>query len=182
MDKPTDAPEVLETPETQEPETPAEPVTAPEEPELTKEEIAELKAKAAKADDLEGKNKQLFERLQKAKTAAPTSNIDPLDAVALAKSNVAEEDIDEVIEFAKFKKVSVRDALKDKTLQRIIADNVETRRTANATLTKGGARGAAEVSGEDLLAKAERGDEVDLSDDNARKIFKTRIARKLGKK
>lgn len=131
--------------------------------------------KAAQVDELEAKNKKLFERLKK----APLDNdLSALDAVAMVKADVHDDDIEQVIEFAKFKKLPVREALKQPLLQSMLKDSVEMRRTAQATTVKGGTRIAATPKPEDFLAKAERGEIVD-SDEGMKGIFQARLARKF---
>lgn len=174
-----DAPEVLETPE-EEKETPE----TPEEETLTAEQIAELKAKAAKADELESKNKQLFERAKKAetaKTAVPSKDDDALstrDVLYLAKADIHEDDVNEVLEYAKKMGVSVADA--HKHYKPILAERAEERKTAAAAHTRGAARGSSKVAPEDVLRKAERGEVLDSADD-MRAIFAARQARRIQK-
>lgn len=153
---------------------------------LTAEQITELREKAAKADDLEGKNKQLFERVKKAEAAKaeakPAENINNLSAkdfLALTQAGVTAEDFDEVERVAKILGKPLTDALQDKTLKSILKERADERKTAEATHTRGGARGTSKTADADILAKAERGEMVD-SEEGMQAIFKARIAKKLG--
>lgn len=171
----TDAPEVLETP--------ADPEPTPEPETLTPEAIEELKAKAAKADELEAKNKQLFERAKKAeeKKPEPTEGLTAKDALTLAKADIHEDDIEDVLSWAKFKNIPVADALKDPTMKTTLSIRAEERRSALATQT-GSGRGAQKVAGEDLLRKAELTGEVPDTAEGMNAIFEARQARRFPKR
>lgn len=175
MEPNQDGTEVLETPV----DTGEGAVETPIEPELTAEQIVELKEKAAKADELEEKNKKLFERAKKAEAgkSKDLGDLSQKDLLFLAKSDIHDEDVETVLDWARFKKIPVTDAHKE--LKSVLSLRTEERRTADATHTAGGARGSSKVSGEDLLAAASRGEEVDLTDENAAEIFRARLARKL---
>lgn len=152
-------------------------------------------------ESLQEKNKKLFARAKKAEgfelkdgkwlkkpeavveTPKPApSNQDNLslqDSRALNK--VEDEDVDDVIEYAKFKNISVADALKTPTLSALLATKAEERRTAAAAHTRGGARGSSKVSGEDLLRKAKLTGEVPTSDEGMQELFIARRAQKVAK-
>lgn len=108
-----------------------------------------------------------------------TGDLSQKDVLYLAKADVHEEDLDSVLEWATLKKIPVSQAKTE--MQPILDKRTEERRTAAATNTKGGARGTSEVSGEDLLAQAQRGEEVEMTEENATKIFQARLARKTAK-
>lgn len=166
----TDAPEVLETPEG---EAPKEEETIS----LTKAEADELRRKASERDELESKNKQLFERAKVAEGKAK-EKVDGLTVEdVLALQGVHEDDLSTIKEWADFKKVSLAEAKKSPTVKQMLALNAEERRTAEATQTRGGARGGSKVSGEDLLAKAERGGDLPDSDEGMAALVAARQAR-----
>lgn len=176
MDDITDAPEVLETPA--EHETADQPVSPDAAPELTAEEqVASLQKEKS---DLEKKNKQLFERAKKAEAAVPKEDgITAKDTLALVGAGITiEEDIDEVVAFAGYRKVSVVEALKDKTLQSILTERKEERKTASASNTKS-ARGTSKATGADLIERARSGGEIPESDID--KLTEARIALKKAK-
>lgn len=160
----TDETEVLETPVENAEET-------VETPELTAEHIAELKAKAAKADDLEEKNKQLYERAKKAeakKTDVPSQELSTKDVIFLAKANVHEDDLDEVLDWAKFKKISVSKA--HEQLKGVLASKDEQRKTAAAANISPARRSATKVTDDVILERASRGELPENEDDIARLI------------
>lgn len=77
-----------------------------------------------------------------------------MDVIALSKANIHEDDMQEVIEYAKFKKISIADALKSNVIISSLKKSVEERETAEAT-SSGKTRPAnAAPSGEKLLEKA----------------------------
>lgn len=159
----------------------------------TAEELKELREKAAKVDDIEADNKQVYERLRKLgydkdgkpipkrKVEADTSvpALTPQDVLVLTKANVHEDDLETVMEYAAFKKITLSAALKDSTLKTILNGNEEVRKTAEATITRGGPRGTADVTGESLLQKAEQTGEVPTDTVGMNKIFLARQERRL---
>lgn len=171
MENDQDVPVVLETPE-----EPVEEQTVEETPEApqTDEEKEQLKAKVA---ELESKNKQLYERAKKQKEVAKEDGLSNKDVLFLAKADIHQDDLDEVLDWAKFKKVPVNEAYKQ--LKDTLDVRAEQRKTAAATQTRGSARGASKVSGEDLLTKAERTNEVPDTDEGMAELFKARLARRF---
>jgi hypothetical protein len=160
-----DAPEVIETPESE-----VETVETPEED--TEEVITKLKREK---DELEEKNRKLYARLKKEDAPkVKETELSSKDLLFLAKVNIHEENLDEVLEWAKFKKISVSEAY-GQLKSKLEADE-EMRKTASVTQTKGGARGVSKVSGEDLLSKAQRTGEVPDSDEGMNAMFAARQA------
>lgn len=151
-----DGQEVLETPE--------EELDLEEAEQLTAEELSELRAKAAKADELEEKNKQLFERVKKGEQKVPSkdSEIANKDILYLAKADINEDDVNEILEWSKFKKVSVKEA--HEALKPMLSVRNEQRKTAAATNTNTSARGGSKIDGATLLQNASAGK---LPDDDA---------------
>lgn len=176
-----DAPEVLETPdevaarEADEAAKAAEEAASAATEETADEKIARLETEKA---DLESKNKQLFERTKKAK---PSDGLTVMDGLTLAKADVHEEDLDTVTQWAKFKGVSVSEALKDKDLKVVLDTHQEERRTAQATTT-GSGRGSSKVTGEQLLDAARRTGEVPETDEGMAKLAAAREAALTRKK
>jgi len=160
-----DGQEVLETPEEVAEEAEEETPEADEAETLRKEKA-----------ELEAKNKQLFERVKKAeKKDEPSIELTAKDALTLAKANISEDDVDELLQYANFKKMSVSEALADPVMKGIIATKEEQRRTAEATISRGGARGSS-VTPEDHLRKAELTGEITDIDAITRARMDRRIA------
>lgn len=177
-----DEPQVLET-EVEVREVPVEDETPEEEPvelevieddDQTDEEREELQRKIA---ELEKKNRQLFERAKKQEVKREEPALSAKDLLALQGASVSEDDLDEVIDFARYKKVSISEALKTQTLKTILAERAEERRTAQATETKS-PRGIAKQTGEDLLRKAEATGEVPLTQKGLEDLVMARLMRK----
>ena len=166
-----DGSEVLETTET---EAEAVETTEAADEAPTAEEIAELRTKAAKADELEAKNKQLYERAKKAETAtkaepqASQNGLSTKDVVYLAKADIHDDDVDEVLDYAKLKGISVGKA--HEFLKPILAVRTEQRATASAANTSSVRRGASKATGETLLENAKAGKLPDSDDDIARLV------------
>lgn len=127
---------------------------------LSADEIAELKAKAAKADELEAKNKQLYERAKKAETkeVPQEGTLSPADLLAVMKADVHEDDMERVERFAKMEGISIREALKSDELKAILSIRAEQRATAAGANVSNVRRGPTKISDEVLLDKAAKGD------------------------
>lgn len=134
-------------------------------------------------ETLQEKNKRLFERAKKAEAEAkllkaerlkreeqakvpqppvetPSKKQDgltALDAIAIAKANIHEDDVEEVVRWAKYNNITIKDALKDKTMQTILRDKEEIRSTANATSTGAARRNTSKPSPESILENAAKG-------------------------
>lgn len=166
--------QVLETGES----TDTAAVETPEEEQVTlsKAEADELRRKADERDELEKKNKQLFERAKKKDAASPQDGLTNKDVLYLAKTDIHADDLDEVVEMARLKKVDVKQA--HEFMAPILAKRAEERTTAQATHTRPSARGSSQESPEDFLMKAERGETVE-SNEGMQAIFQARAARRL---
>jgi len=96
-----------------------------------------------------------------------------LDIISLTKADINEEDIPEVLEYAKFKKITVQEALKSGVIKSLLAEKIEQRNTADATNVKTARKAVSKVSGEELLDKAKKGEMPDDPSD----IIKAQIAK-----
>ena len=114
-------------------------------------------------------------------TKIDTSAMSPQEIIALGKADLPAEDVEEVIEFAKLKKITVVEALVAPMMKTYLEDKAEKRRTAEAA-ESGGGRGTNKVDGVALLAKAEATGEVPDTVEGMQGLFGARINRKLGKK
>ena len=140
-------------------------------------DVEEIKSKLSKAEELANNYKIRAEKAEKlAKTTQKVENksdISTSDVIALVKANVAEEDIKEVQDFAKFKNISVSEALKLSTIKTLLAEKDELRKTANATNVANAKRSPAKVSSETLLNRAVKG-EMPESEEDIVTIIKAR--------
>jgi len=133
----------------------------------------------AKAIEEEGRRKRLEKKLEKAKEQklaeqeVKTSNeLGGKDLFALVKAGVSEDDVDEVLEYAKFKNVSVTDALKSSVVSTMLREKAEMRRSAEVAYSGSGRTGTAKVTDETILKKAEDGS---LSDDDIERLAAIRL-------
>jgi len=168
--------EQAETPTQQ--ETAAE--TAEETPKISEEEIAELKKKAElaenykkRAEKAENENKEF----KKASKKAPSQDeLTSRDVLYLAKADIHDDDLQEVLDWARFKGVTVADA--HKQLKPSLDMRQQERLTQLATQAGRSMRGSNKTSGEDMLRKAEKTGEIPDTEDGLRALAEARLARK----
>lgn len=142
--------------------------------ELSEAKFSSLRSEKEKADELAGNYKTRAEKAEgrfskkdgsegengdggKApkKPSEEGTQLSQKDWLLLAKADVNEEDIDDVVEFAQFKKLSIADALKSSVLKSILADKAEVRKTAEAT-AKSSARPSGHKPTDDQILQAAR--------------------------
>jgi len=148
-----------------------------EDVETLKKEIATLKAQK---EHFKKKAETKVETKVETKEEATvhSQDISQKDYLLLAKSNVDLEDVDEVIDFAKYRKISIAEALQNTTLKAILSDSKEKRQTALATQTSG-TRKTNSPSFEALTEKAKKGD---ISESEIDKLVALRMEAKVNKK
>lgn len=149
--------------------------------EVEEEVVEEADERDAKIEALEKENKTL--KIQKAKNREksekkveekPTEDISTKDLYSLMSAEVVEEDVSEVVDYAKFKGISVAEALKTETIKSILEGKKEARNVAQATNTGSSKKGTSSVSGEDILANANKG-KLPESDEDFAKLAQARI-------
>ena len=129
--------------------------TTPEEPEES-ESSEEIIAR------LEKENKTLKIQKAKAREKAPaTKTIDgeipQSDLIAILKADVSQEDIPEVIDYAKLKGISVAKALETGVVKAILKESAEKRKVANATNTGKARPSSSKLSDTELLSNSKKG-------------------------
>lgn len=134
------------------------------------EEKEQLKAELAKAKRM---LKQKEKKLDK-KQDVVESSLSTKDNYALLQANVHLDDVDEVLEFAKYKKISVAEALKTNALKNILRDSADARKTQEATATGNGRRAPKQTSGTVILNDAMRGN-LPKTDDDISKLVEARF-------
>ena len=146
-------------PEPQNPEGQPEPQSGDEQ--LTPEQIADLKKKAdassqnfERAKKAEAKAKELEGKLN---VPSQEGQLTPKDYLALTEHKVSSEDFDEVVRVSKILGKNLTETLKDRTMQSILTERVEERRTAQATQTGQQRRGGSQASPESLIEAARQG-------------------------
>ncbi len=148
--------------------------------ETLKEQNKKLFARAKKAEGFEFKDgkwvKPVVEKKPEPKIE-PSQELSAKDALLLAKANVDIEDVDEVVDFAKYRKITIAEALQNNTLKAILTDSQEKRKTALATQTSGTRKTTAPTI-EALTEKAQKGE---LSESEIDKLVELRMEAKLNK-
>jgi hypothetical protein len=142
-------------------------------PETTESEEVDWKAEAEKAKaDYQAQKIRAEKAEKKAKEPKVEPKVEPTnpgisskDTIALINAKVHEDDVDEVIEYSKFKKISIAEALKSGVIKASLSEKEELRNTANATNTGKTRSGSSKVSGENLLDKARKTGEVPDSEE-----------------
>jgi hypothetical protein len=155
----------------------------------TEETIEEVKARLEdekkarlKAEDIAKNQRIRAEKAEKGnkipKEAPATNNALSLkDTTAIINAKVHEDDIEEVVEFARFKKIPISEALKNPIMIATLDQRSEQRNTAIATNTGSGRRGSPKVSDETLLSNANSG-KLPESDDEIARLMKAKQGRK----
>lgn len=150
--------------------------TQEEETSEEEESVEDLKAKLQKLEEERENQKKRAEKAEKAAKQAKSStqqeSLSSSDLLFLAKSDIHDDDIDELQNLAKTNGISLKEAYGK---YKAYFDTMnEQRKSAEVAHTKGGARGANKVSGEDLLRKAESGKGVPESDNEMRALAEAR--------
>lgn len=138
------------------------------------EEIA--KNQRIRAEKAEQELKALKKPVQTEKETPKNDNISFRDIRAL--QDVADEDVDEVINFAKFKGISIAEAKASPVIQTLLKTNTETRKTAQATQVKTNGRSFSKSNDDKILEDFENGimpeDPTELSKARYNAILKKR--------
>lgn len=142
------------------------------------EDIESLKAELAKATELANNQKIRAEKaegkLKTVKVEAPQSkskgDLGSKDLYALMEAKVPQDDIDEVIDYAKFKGVSIQEALKTSFVKSTLSEKAEQRRIAESTNVGNTRRNSGKVSDDTIMSKASAGEMPDNDDDMMRLI------------
>jgi hypothetical protein len=108
--------------------------------------------------------------LVKKEEAIPTLSLK--EQLAIVKADVNPEDIDEVIDFASYKKISVIDALKHPVVKNLLQEKDEFRKSAKASHTSN-KRPSGKVTDETILQNASKG-VLPESDEDMERLFNAR--------
>lgn len=149
---------------------------------LTPERLVEIKKKAELADAYkvraEKAEKELKRTQKETKMPEKEHTLSTRDTIALIDAKISAEDFDKVVDWANFKKISVSDALKDKTLQVVLRENAEERDTANATTIKGGS-GFKKETPEEIVRQAKQ--RIPETDEEIEKLAEANYQLKMRK-
>jgi hypothetical protein len=171
-----DGSEVQETTE----EVAEETTNETQEEELTPEQIADLKKKAEvssqnfeRAKKAEADLKEARKKLQEGNTAENKAEVlSTKDVLYLAKADVHEDDVNEVLEWSKFKKISVQEA--HKQLKGTLEVRAEQRKSAETANISNVRRGPTKVTAETLLENAKAG-KLPENDEDIRKLMEAQF-------
>lgn len=149
------------------------------------EDIEDLKARLAKAEELANNYKIRAEKAERKPEKAETTKVAPkkssdlstLDIIAISKADIEPEDVEDVVEYAKFKGISVTEALKTPVIQTTLSQKKEMRQTALATSTGSTRRGTSQISDSQLLANAAKG-VLPESDADIERLAQLKVFRK----
>jgi len=131
-----------------------------------------------------GAQKDHWRKLAQTKNDAPEDStakgdLSSKDLLSVMRANVHDDDLDEVIEFAKFKGISVSEAMNNDVVKTILSNNVEFRKTANTANTANARKGAQKVSGDTLKANLSKG-EVPSTPEESEALYWARRGGKRG--
>lgn len=147
--------------------------------EKVKEANAQLYARTKKAEGFElvdGKwiKKQEPTTDKKKDATDSEKGLSQTDIIYVAKADIHEEDLEEVLTYAKNNKVTVKEA--HQYLKPILDVKAEQRKTAEGASTGGGKRGSSKLSDEALLAEAEKG-KLPESDEDMKRLTSLQLKR-----
>ena len=95
------------------------------------------------------------------------------DLIAIMRSDVPEDDIDDVREYANMKGISIKEALGSNVVKSILSDKAEQRNVASASNTGPSKRTSNTISDEQLVKNAASG-KLPESDEDMRRLIKAR--------
>lgn len=150
------------------------------EPEETVEELRERLAKAEEVANNQRIRAEKAEKVAKAKPPVTANDLNSKDLVAIMNAKVPEDDIDEVVEYAKYKKTSVSEVLKDPIMKATLDLRSEERNTAIAANTSSSRRGVNKVSDDALLSNALRG-KFPEGDNDIDRLMRAKMLQNKGK-
>lgn len=152
--------------------------------EVVNTEEVEVETPAVETEDeseedveaIKAQNRKLFERAKKAEAEARAlkaqkveksvdsvpsekqEGLSSMDTIALIGAKVTvKEDIDEVVDYARLKGITIEEALNTNVVKTILRDKAEQRQTAEATNTSTARRGSSRPSDETILDNASKG-------------------------
>lgn len=135
------------------------------------EEIAENQR--IRAEKAEKKVKGVETKPEPVETKTNAPELSAKDLYAMMEAKIPQADIDDVLEYAKFKNIPVSEALSTSAVKAILAEKQESRSVADASNTGTVRRGSSKISDETLLAKASKGELPD-NDDDLRRLIRLR--------
>lgn len=96
------------------------------------------------------------------------------DSFALAKANVEEDDIEEIADYAKMKKISITEALKTNFVKNLLSEKTEYKKSQEASTTTNAKRGTPKITDDVILENARKGKLGD-SEEDIKALFRARM-------
>lgn len=153
--------------------------TTEEVEEVVDEKTIELEKERKARKDTELRAKKAEDELKRLKAQSekkePSNELSNKDVLFLAKADVHEDDLDTVLEWAKFKNISVAEA--HKQLKTTLDVRAEERRTAEASNVSNVRRGTAKVSDDVLVSNASR-NKLPESDEDIERLIAAKLKAK----
>jgi len=165
--------------ETESPEVELEEVEVEEEETETEEEAVDWEARAKKAEAtiIKAKDKHKAPK-EEASTPKTDSKLSIFDQKAIFNADIdTQEDLDEILDYAERKNISVADALNSTVIKATLTENAEIRNSAKAVNTGTGRRASGTVTDAQLLANASKG-KMPSSDEDIAKLARMRFNKK----
>lgn len=163
---------------------PQEEQTSEQTPE-PQEESVDWEAKAKKAEELAKNYKIRAEKAEQEAKKKPVETETPKNDLSLkdykALSDIHDDDVDDVVEWAKFKKITIAEAKQSDHIQALLKDKSEKRQVAGATNTGSSKRVNTQNTGNEVLAKFEKTGQLPESDKDMELLAKAQFDRKIRK-
>ena len=144
------------------------------------EDTTDWKAEAQKAKELADNYKiraEKAEKKPKGKSVSDETGLSTKDLLALSKANIETDDLDEVLDYAKYKKLSIHEVLDSPVLKATLAEKAELRKSAAVVSTGTGRRAGTTASDERILSDASKGI-MPSSDTDLARLTKLRLQNK----
>lgn len=157
-----------------------------QEQETEGEDLEAIKAAKEKAEEVANNQRIRAEKAEKelkALKTQPKEKETPKNdsgytlADIRALQDVNDEDVEEVVSFAKYKNISIPEAKKSFVIQTLLKEKEEQRKTAQATNTGTGKRGSYKISEETVIENFEKGI-VSEKDEDIEKLVQAQFNRK----
>lgn len=132
--------------------------------ETTEESVEDVRVRLTKAEELANNYKVRAEKAEKkiketvTVTEPKKDDLSNADLYDLFDAKVKKEDVSDVVEFAKFRKISIAEALKSPVVKTLLKDKEESRRVADATNTGTSRRSNTQPTDDERIEKAVKGD------------------------
>ena len=150
--------------------------------EALKEQNRQLFARAKKAEGFVLQDGKWLKPKAEVKAEPPKEGLSGEEALVLMGAGVTHiEDISEVQNYAKFKGISISEALKDSVVKTLLSDKAEKRKTAEATVPA--SRGNKKTSSsDDLLQRVKKTNVLPESEEEAKALAEAKMQEWKNKK